>query len=156
MTRRAFAVLLIVCATFAGDRVTKLFFFNEPTHRILPGIIETTRHRNFGLVANLPVPSWIIISLTMIVLAGIGWKLIDGLRRQAIYDLRATSYALSLITGGALGNLFDRLTMGYVFDWIWILHRSVINVADIAIGAGIVWWIIESKNGLRPHFTTPP
>ena len=52
--------------------------------------------------------------------------------------------ALSLILGGALGNLYDRLTLGYVVDFLdfhwsgW--HFAAFNVADmgISVGAGLI------------------
>ncbi|MEK7115845.1 MAG: signal peptidase II [Patescibacteria group bacterium] len=141
MTRRHATMLnaAIIIAVFVIDRMTKVFFMTETPHQILPSLLDTTTHRNFGLIANLPLPSWIILAFTMTVLAVIGWKLVHELRREG----GRASYALSFIAGGALGNLFDRLTLGYVFDWILFFNRSVMNVADIAISIGIGWYMIQ-------------
>jgi signal peptidase II len=57
---------------------------------------------------------------------------------------RWTAYALALIIGGALGNLGDRVMLGYVVDFIdfyvgtW--HFAAFNLADsaICVGAGIL------------------
>jgi signal peptidase II len=57
---------------------------------------------------------------------------------------RRSLAALSLIVGGAIGNLWDRITLGYVIDFLhfhwssW--HFAVFNVADAAItvGAGLL------------------
>ena len=50
--------------------------------------------------------------------------------------------ALSLILGGALGNLYDRLTLGYVVDFLFFHYRGwswpAFNVADSAISVGVV------------------
>lgn len=50
--------------------------------------------------------------------------------------------ALSLILGGALGNLYDRLTLGYVVDFLFFHYRGwswpAFNVADSAISIGVV------------------
>ena len=62
--------------------------------------------------------------------------------------------ALSLILGGALGNLIDRITYGYVIDFLlfhWNEHYfPAFNLADSAItcGAGLLIWesIMEKKN----------
>jgi signal peptidase II len=57
---------------------------------------------------------------------------------------RLFSWALSLILGGALGNVIDRLLHGYVIDFIQVHYRSAyfpsFNVADsaITIGAGLL------------------
>jgi signal peptidase II len=56
--------------------------------------------------------------------------------------------AIALIIGGALGNLYDRLTSGYVIDFIdfyiahW--HFATFNLADSAISVGAVLWIVTS------------
>ncbi len=59
--------------------------------------------------------------------------------------------ALALILGGALGNLVDRIRLGYVIDFIDIYYKNyhwpVFNVADSAICIGAVWlaviWLRE-------------
>lgn len=54
--------------------------------------------------------------------------------------------AIALILGGAIGNLYDRLSLGYVIDFIdfcigyW--HFATFNLADAAICIGAVIWII--------------
>lgn len=58
--------------------------------------------------------------------------------------------AMALVIGGAIGNLYDRLTLGYVIDFIdfyigsW--HFATFNLADSAISIGVVIWIIASYN----------
>lgn len=55
---------------------------------------------------------------------------------------------LSLILGGALGNLWDRITLGYVIDfldfYIMDYHWPAFNIADSAIFIGAMLLIIES------------
>jgi len=50
--------------------------------------------------------------------------------------------ALSLILGGALGNVFDRVRLGEVVDFIDVYYRSyhwpAFNVADSAISIGVI------------------
>jgi signal peptidase II len=66
------------------------------------------------------------------------------LRRQSGRPL--LSLALSLILGGALGNLWDRLMLGHVVDFLDFYYRSLhwpaFNVADAAItcGAALLIW----------------
>ncbi len=56
------------------------------------------------------------------------------------------SLALALILGGALGNLFDRVLLGHVVDfldfYVQSYHWPAFNVADMAItgGAGLLIW----------------
>ena len=56
--------------------------------------------------------------------------------------------SLSLILGGAVGNLIDRVRFGYVVDFIDVyydkMHWPAFNIADSAITVGAVWMIITS------------
>ncbi len=60
--------------------------------------------------------------------------------------------ALALVLGGALGNVWDRVQLGYVVDFIDVYyerwHWPAFNVADSAITIGAVLLIIDS---LRSH-----
>ena len=58
------------------------------------------------------------------------------------------SLSLALILGGAIGNLVDRIFLGYIIDFIDIYYKNyhwpVFNVADASITLGVVFFI--SKN----------
>ncbi|MGR9085468.1 MAG: signal peptidase II [Gammaproteobacteria bacterium] len=69
--------------------------------------------------------------------------------------------ALSLILGGAVGNLIDRLAYGYVIDFLDVYYRNwhwpAFNIADSAITVGVALLLAESfgpgrheKNTERP------
>ena len=59
-----------------------------------------------------------------------------------------TAMALGLLVGGALGNLVDRLRLGYVTDFIRRGDGGAFNVADVAIFVGVVLLVVTSL--LRP------
>ena len=122
-------------AVFVIDRWTKVYFMAHPPTSS-SGWLTVATHHNFGLIADTLAPSWIIVAVTSLVLLAITWKLRDELMRKNV-----TSYALALIIGGALGNLYDRVAQGFVFDWILVFQRSVMNIADIAIGAGVILYV---------------
>ncbi|GAB4273871.1 MAG: signal peptidase II [Methylomicrobium sp.] len=56
--------------------------------------------------------------------------------------------SLSLVLGGAVGNLIDRLAYGYVIDFLDVYYRDwhwpAFNIADSAITIGVVLMLIES------------
>ncbi len=58
-----------------------------------------------------------------------------------------TGLGLALILGGAIGNLVDRVQLGYVVDFIDVYYRSwhypAFNVADSAITCGVVLLLID-------------
>ncbi|PHR51834.1 signal peptidase II [Cycloclasticus sp.] len=59
--------------------------------------------------------------------------------------------SLSLILGGAIGNLYDRVAYGYVIDFIDVYYNSyhwpVFNIADSAISIGVVMMLIDMIRG---------
>lgn len=59
-----------------------------------------------------------------------------------------TALALSLVLGGAIGNLIDRIQMGYVVDFIDVYfgdwHYPAFNIADSAITCGVILLLLEA------------
>ena len=59
-----------------------------------------------------------------------------------------SAISLSLILGGAIGNLIDRVIYGYVIDFFDVYYQTwhwpVFNIADSAITLGVVFMIYES------------
>ena len=56
--------------------------------------------------------------------------------------------ALSLVLGGAMGNLIDRLAYGYVIDFLDVYYQTwhwpAFNIADSAITLGVIFMLVES------------
>lgn len=84
---------------------------------------------------------WFFIALAF----GISGWLVAMLRQHAADRLLAT--ALSLILGGALGNVIDRLRFGAVVDFLdfhWAgIHFPAFNVADAAISLGVALMLLH-------------
>ena len=98
----------------------------------------------FGLFTSLGNNFFIIISFVAIILIVIYISRIKG---------RLELFSISLILGGAVGNLIDRLTVGKVVDFIdffvgkW--HWPAFNVADSALTVGIILFLIDSLRNVR-------
>lgn len=62
--------------------------------------------------------------------------------------------ALSLILGGAIGNLIDRVLYGYVIDFVDVYyqtwHFATFNIADSAISIGVALMLLESFGVGKP------
>ncbi|WP_217631885.1 signal peptidase II [Thiohalomonas denitrificans] len=91
---------------------------------------------------------WFFTGLALVISAFIiGWirKLEAGQTWLAV--------ALALILGGALGNVWDRVMLGYVVDFIDVYygrwHWPAFNIADAAISIGAVMLVIDSFRGHR-------
>jgi signal peptidase II len=80
--------------------------------------------------------------------------LVLWLSRLKANELRL-ALALSLILGGALGNLIDRTYLGYVIDFIQVYYDRwywpAFNIADSAITLGAILLVIDSLYAKRRH-----
>lgn len=99
-----------------------------------------------GAKASFRGPFFIVIALIII-------PLLLRFYLAARPDERIRRFAVPLILGGSLGNLIDRLRLGYVIDFVhWHLGETmdwpIFNVADAAISIGVVLLLAES---LRSH-----
>jgi len=99
-----------------------------------------------GASANFRNPFFIIVSLLAIVF------IVYHRSRYRRMEL-LPSLGLSLILGGALGNLVDRLRLGMVVDFLDFYygdyHWPAFNVADSAITVGVALLILELIAGRR-------
>lgn len=140
------AVLVIVLDQLTKHWVSATFSYSE-TLELLPGLNLTLVH-NMGAAFSFlsEAGGWqrwffaLIGILVAIVLMVWLARLSDRQRLLAL--------SLSLILGGAIGNLWDRVLLGYVVDFIDVYyqhyHWPAFNVADSAITMGAILLILES------------
>jgi signal peptidase II len=79
-------------------------------------------------------------------------------------DERLLAAALSLIIGGAIGNLIDRILLGHVIDFIQVYLPFIplavfnpwpsFNIADSAISVGVVLLLLETLRSERPSHSS--
>ena len=88
----------------------------------------------------MPVPWWMIYAVFFIFFILVGLYVFDKIRFK---ELELDKIGLTLIAGGALGNLIDRLNHGCVTDFIRLGFFPVFNLADILIFIGAVMIIFK-------------
>ena len=90
----------------------------------------------FGMFSSLGNNFFIIISLAAILF--MLWVIVTAKEDYRVF---------SLLAGGAIGNLIDRVTLGYVVDFIDVSvsghHWPAFNVADSALSLGIVFLMLN-------------
>ncbi len=101
---------------------------------------ETTDHHNYGLLFDIPAPTWLIVGVSVAVLMAV----FANYGRRMLVEPH-TAFAVGLLAGGAIGNGYDRVVFGFVRDWILLFGRSAFNIADVAIGLGIVLLAVSSN-----------
>ncbi|WCN07693.1 signal peptidase II [Marinomonas mediterranea] len=87
---------------------------------------------------------WFFSFIAAAVVIGISWRLVKIGKTHVMESL-----ALSLILGGAVGNLYDRLVYGHVVDFIQVHWQSewyfpAFNIADSAITLGVIVMLLDS------------
>ena len=133
------------------DQLTKLWIMTEfvlGDSRYISSFFNLVRAHNEGAAFSFLSDAggwqrWFFTILSSVIsLVIVVWLV--RLPRQKILE----ALALSLILGGALGNLYDRVTLGYVVDFLdfhWAgWHFAAFNVADMAISIGAGLIIIEA------------
>jgi len=97
---------------------------------------------------------WLFTAIAIVVSAAI----IMWIKRLA-QDQRMTAIALTMILGGAIGNLWDRVVLGYVIDFIDVYygdhHWPAFNIADSAISVGAALLILDWFLTARQQHNSP-
>lgn len=143
--------ILICSIAIAADQITKLMIIKKlPLYhsiKIIPGFFDITHLHNtggaFGFFANQSelVRMFVFIGMAFFALLLVLWFYKTTPKEQVW--LRT---AFTMISGGAIGNLIDRIRMGYVVDFLDVyirgMHWPAFNIADsfITVGMGIVVW----------------
>lgn len=118
--------------TLLLDRLTKKALFGR-NRMLLPGVIRITSARNTGMALGLmPNSAWAVLLLSALLLGLCIW-LLRGMRLSGM-----AAAGVSLMAGGALGNLIDRAALGYVRDLFELLFVKfyIFNIADVGVVAG--------------------
>ena len=129
-----------VLAVVGIDRLSKVFFahllsLNESI-ALIKGVVHFTLVHNTGIAFGLFKDCGAVFFVIPLILT--------GLLIYNVYYYRDREYsrtyimAFSLILGGAIGNLIDRIFLGHVVDFIDLRVWPVFNVADSAITVGAV------------------
>jgi len=129
------------------------------TKTVIPRFFDLVHVRNagvaFGLMNSLEHPwkTFITTSLALIALVSIAYY-----ARHVRDEERFARLGLSLILGGAVGNLVDRVRQGFVIDFVDVYWRGwhfwAFNVADAAITVGAILVFIDILF-LNPHASHP-
>jgi signal peptidase II len=149
---RAASWLLVSVLVVLADQASKYYItqnFGEFEHITLLPVLDITRMHNVGAAFSFLASAsgwqrWVFIGLAGVVSVGIiVWLL--RLREKA-HGLLACG--LALVLGGALGNVIDRIRLGYVIDFIHFhwdrAYFPAFNVADSAITVGAACLLLDA------------
>jgi signal peptidase II len=142
----------IAAAVVVFDQLAKWLVREQLTlgqsSTVIPGFFHLTRVHNtgaaFGVMDSMDFP----FKGVLLALASTGALI--GLAVYAAmlsHEEKLTRIGLSFVIGGAIGNLIDRITAGYVLDFVDVFWRGwhfwAFNVADAAITVGVSLMILD-------------
>ena len=145
LTRSQFDIFLAIMVTFfivLVDRLSKIFFSDLLVYGeslpIIRNVLHMTMVHNtgiaFGFFKDQGI-TFIVIPIVAVVLLVFN---IYYYRQNNEALSRTYIVAFSLILGGAIGNLIDRIVYGHVIDFIDFRVWPVFNIADSAITIGAI------------------
>lgn len=106
----------------------------------LPGLVELRRLHNYGAAwSSFSGMRWMLTVATSVIVLWVLSLLLRGKVRRPVGVM-----ACCLIISGGLGNIFDRIRLGYVVDMFCFqfIDFPIFNVADMCIDAGVVLGVL--------------
>lgn len=144
--------ILAVALCVAADQALKLWTVANldlyESAPLLPGIVELKYIQNTGGgFSILTGHTWLLAALTVVLMAVLAYLLV-----KKVFTHPLAVWTLVLIIGGGLGNLIDRVRLGYVVDMfnLQFMRYPVFNIADIfvvcgAIGFAFYYLVLHDK-----------
>lgn len=135
--------VIIIVACVALDQLTKILISNfyavGESHAVIPGVLNFTYVKNPGAAwGMLSEHRWVFIVISAILIIILPIILY---RYRKVHFL--FGFSLSMIIGGAIGNMIDRVFAGEVTDFIEtaFMNFPVFNVADcfVTVGAALMF-----------------
>lgn len=132
----------IIVFVILSDQITKILAVAHlqpiDTFPIIRNVLHLTYVENrgaaFGMLSDR---RWVFMVVSSIAIVGLGIYLFGFCREN-----RWIKVSLAMIIGGGIGNMIDRVRLGYVVDFVdfRLIDFAVFNVADsfVTVGAGIL------------------
>ena len=146
------ALVLFTAAIVAVDQLTKYLAAANLAGRtitLIPGWLQLHYITNDGMALSLLRGArWMCVVMTVVYLA-----IVILVVAKKWLKKKPELWCVAAITGGAIGNLIDRISSGLVIDMICIPWFSTFNVADIFITFGaiilVLYILIKDKEFLE-------
>ena len=150
-------LIAVIVGSVGLDQLTKYLAveFLKPirSYPLWKGVLHLTYIENegaaFGMLSN---HRWVFMIFSSVAIVGVSIYLFRFCREG-----KWVKVALAMIVGGGIGNMIDRIALGYVVDFVdfTLIHFAVFNVADSFVSVGavmlVIWFvramILEYRNG---------
>lgn len=136
-----FVVLIVI-----SDQITKLLVLDKiPLHtqvKAIPGLFHLTYVQNTGAAfSSFQGMRWLFVGIFLVLTVAL---LFEYFKKPLAFTT-FERFCLAAVYGGALGNVIDRVRLGYVVDMICVdfMDFPVFNVADCFISCGCALMLVH-------------
>ena len=136
--------VLLLAACVAGDQLLKWWVTAHlemgQSAPLLPGVVQLTRLHNTGAAwSSFSGKTGLLAIVTIVLMLAVAWLLVKKIVRHPLGQ-----WSLAIILGGGIGNLIDRVRLGYVVDMLdtMFMDFPVFNMADVFVVCGTVCALI--------------
>lgn len=132
------AIILLIAIFFILDRYLKFIAINSfknTSFNLIGDFLSFTFTSNYYIAFSLPFSGPALNILIALIIIFLFSYLFYSIRKYN-NDLLIVSFLLILI--GAVSNFIDRVTLGYVVDYIYLKNFTVFNMADVYISCGAI------------------
>lgn len=152
-TRTRITLLSIAAAIILLDRITKILVSQHlemgEAHTVIPHVFRITHVLNtgaaFSAFAESANPETVRLALIAFSVAAV--VVVGVMLWRSAQTITLSGVALALILGGAIGNLYDRIRLHHVIDFLEVhiahYHWPDFNIADSAIVIGACLLLLE-------------
>ncbi|MES2547002.1 MAG: signal peptidase II [Pseudomonadota bacterium] len=139
------SAVIVMVDLYTKHLIQRAFEYGE--HLTITSFFDLVRYHNEGAAFSFLAEAggwqkWFFSGISVVAILVITY-LIQKHQNQKLFCL-----GLALVLGGAIGNLYDRLTLGYVVDFLSFhvndLFWPAFNVADSAICVGVALLLMDS------------
>lgn len=131
---------IAAAAMLAADQALKLWVSAHialgEALPLWPGVVELRLVHNYGAAwSSFSGMRWLLLAVTTVIVIAVAFLLIRGIVRHPLGRWAGTA-----IIAGGLGNILDRLRLGYVVDMFHLqfMNYPVFNIADIFVVLGTI------------------
>ncbi len=140
-----FLTVAVIAAVILTDQISKILvltYLFEDQVELIKGVLRFTYVENRGMAFGLLADHrWVFIVTSVVGIGLMTFYLFRFVTRNL------SRVGLALIVGGGIGNMIDRVRLGYVIDfidfcafdfWVWVF-----NVADAAVCVGAALFVLD-------------
>ena len=137
---------LMGCGIVAADQLSKLWILgNLPLYEqipVIPGLFHLTYVQNTGAAfSSFQGQQWLFILVFAVLTVAVVWEFVTKKMGFSKFE----RWCIAAIYAGGLGNMIDRLRLGFVVDMIEVefMNFPVFNVADCFITCGCIALLVH-------------